>query len=141
MLVGVAAVGGAIATARRLVLRVEGDSMQPALEAGDFVVVAPRWLRTRPISVGRVVVVADPSGRNVIKRVRAIAGGWAELAGEPAIVDKGHVAIEGDNRASSTDSRTYGSIPLDQISAVVVAAVRRRGSAGRSFAFRLQVWP
>lgn len=73
---------------------VSGDSMRPALEPGDRLLVV-RAGRLRP---GQVVAVADPRhpGRLVVKRVasRSDAG----------------ITVIGDNAAASTDSRHYGPV-------------------------------
>src|SRR3954451_2426021 len=79
---------------RRVV--VHGDSMRPALEAGDRLLVA-RFLRPRP---GDVVAVVDPrdGDRVMVKRVASVDR------------DDRRVTIVGDNPAASTDSRTFGPV-------------------------------
>ncbi len=76
-------------------VEVAGDSMLPALAAGDRLVV----LRVGPARVGHVVAVADPraGGRTLVKRVAARG---------PA-----GVTVLGDNPAASTDSRSLGPVP------------------------------
>lgn len=77
---------------------VSGDSMRPAFEPGDRLVVGPPGR----VRAGHVVAVPDPrDGRLVIKRVRAVTGATVEL--------------RGDSEAASTDSRTYGPVPVDTI--------------------------
>jgi len=73
---------------------VHGDSMRPALEPGDRLLVAG-FLRPRP---GDVVAVVDPrdGDRVMVKRVAA--------------VDAGGVTVLGDHADASTDSRTFGSV-------------------------------
>jgi nickel-type superoxide dismutase maturation protease len=73
-----------------------GESMQPALAAGDRLLVAG-FLRPRP---GDVVAVVDPrdSSRVVVKRVASV---------DP---DDRRVTVVGDNPAASTDSRTFGPV-------------------------------
>ena len=108
----------------------------------------------RPIQRGDVVVAASPTNPRhaVCKRVRGLAGDVVAV-GEPdgggaaggsrvlgstvappspatpapagVVVPPGHVWLEGDNAANSTDSRAYGPVPA--------ALVR-----GRVFA---KVWP
>jgi nickel-type superoxide dismutase maturation protease len=81
----------------RPVRRVEvvGDSMRPALCAGDRLLVL-RPVRIRP---GDVVAVADPrmASRTMVKRVAARGAEG--------------VTVLGDNAGASTDSRTLGPVP------------------------------
>ena len=89
--------------------------MAPALAPGDRLLVlplprsAPRAVRAT-LREGAVVVVAAPSGSHEhldVKRVRRIGpdGVW----------------VEGDHPTRSTDSRSYGTLPLDRVRAVAVA--------------------
>jgi len=75
-----------------------GDSMRPALEAGDRLLVAG-FLRPRP---GDVVALLDPRERSrvMVKRVAAVDPG------------DGRLTVVGDNPTASTDSRTFG--PVDR---------------------------
>ena len=93
---------------------VHGDSMRPALEPGDRLVVVG-FLRPRP---GDVAAVVDPRDgeRVMVKRVAAV---------DP--VDR-RVTVVGDNPAASTDSRTFG--PVDP-ARVVGRAVYRYWPATR----------
>lgn len=81
---------------RRLV--VHGDSMRPALEPGDRLLVLG-FVRPR---VGDIVAVLDPreERRVLAKRVAAVDAGGAR------------VTVVGDNPMASTDSRTFG--PVDR---------------------------
>jgi nickel-type superoxide dismutase maturation protease len=106
----------------RSIRRVEvvGGSMAPALRAGDRLVVLsrpfgpPAWP-----AVGAVVAVVDPRDpdRILVKRV--------------ASVDRtaGTVEVVGDDPGASTDSRTFGPVPL---ASVLGRAVYRYAPAGRS---------
>ena len=79
--------------------RVEDDSMQPALEPGDYVLVN-RWAyRLRAPRTGDLVVLRDPEnpGRFLIKRLANSA-------------DPGRLTVLGDNESRSRDSRTFGSV-------------------------------
>lgn len=75
---------------------VEGSSMAPALLPGDRLLV----LALMVPRVGEIVAVPDPRSpdRLLIKRVISI---------DP---EERTVSIEGDNRAVSTDSRTFGPV-------------------------------
>lgn len=130
-------------------LQCVGPSMLPTLNArGDIVLIESLSRRAGRIRVGDVVVAASPTNPRhaVCKRVRGLGGDTVPV-GEPApgllagegggerargggapagvVVPRGHVWLEGDNAANSTDSRAYGPVPL--------ALVR-----GRVFA---KVWP
>jgi nickel-type superoxide dismutase maturation protease len=109
-----------IAVLARRVRRVQvaGGSMAPTLLEGDrLLVVDPPWgVRPAP---GDVVAVADPRdpGRLLVKRI--------------AVVDRsrGTVEVRGDAPDASTDSRTFGPVPL---ASVAGRAVYRYGPVGRS---------
>ncbi|HUF32886.1 MAG TPA: nickel-type superoxide dismutase maturation protease [Acidimicrobiales bacterium] len=109
------AVGALLALASRFAVRVvvAGDSMRPALEPGERLVVL-RGLRPR---VGDVVAAPDPRcpGRIVVKRVAAVGPDGVELAG--------------DHPAASTDSRTFGPVERRR---VLGRAVWRYAPAGRT---------
>jgi nickel-type superoxide dismutase maturation protease len=83
--------------------RVEGESMLPAVGAGERVLVNRLAYRRADPRPGDLVVVSDPrdSARLLLKRIEREAGGrWIVL---------------GDNPAASTDSRAFGAIEKKQI--------------------------
>jgi nickel-type superoxide dismutase maturation protease len=107
---------------RRAVHRVEvvGPSMEPALSAGDrLVVLSLPWGPQPWPEPGTVVAVRDPRHpeRILIKRVAALHRG------------QGTVEVSGDHAAASTDSRTFGPLPR---SSIVGQAVYRYAPAERS---------
>lgn len=145
-----AAAGGLLWAAalavNRSLTRVRGRSMAPTLRPGDVVLTAPRPRRLRR---GAIVLLRDPRDgvRVQVKRVLAFGGeslrvrdGSLEVDGAALVepyttgggpdgglaVPPGHVAVLGDARDSSTDSRTYGPVPLALVDAVVLARVRPR---------------
>lgn len=86
---------------RRLI--VEGDSMRPAFEPGDHLLVFRPW----PIRPGHVVALLDPrAGRLLVKRVHRVSGRLVE--------------VRGDNVAASTDSRHFGPVPRRDVLGRVV---------------------
>lgn len=97
-------VGGAVLSARWLdVVEVRGRSMEPALLPGDRLLVE-RWTYTqRPPRPDEVVLAADPRDprRELVKRVTSVLDGEVRLAG--------------DNAAASTDSATFGALPLPAV--------------------------
>ena len=81
---------------------VAGESMAPTLRAGDRLLVEAWTFRSRPPRPGEIVLAGDPRqpDRELVKRV--------------ASVDAGYVTLAGDAPAS-TDSRTFGAVPLDAV--------------------------
>ncbi len=90
-------------------VEVDGDSMLPTLLPGDRLFVV-RGRRARP---GDLVTVADPRSprRVVVKRVTEVGG---RSRGDATAV------LRGDNPGASTDSRTFGPVPLRSIRGRVV---------------------
>jgi nickel-type superoxide dismutase maturation protease len=89
-------VGAAALVLRMRRVEVVGDSMRPALEPGDRLLV----IRTARVRPGDVVAVVDPRqpDRLVIKRV--------------ATASPSGLTVLGDNPVASTDSRAFG--PVDR---------------------------
>ncbi len=93
--------------------RVEDDSMRPALEPGDYVLVN-RWAyKFRPPARGDLVVLRDPEvpQRFLVKRVSNVP-------------DAGGIHVVGDNVDRSRDSRTFGPIALREIVGKVCIRLR-----------------
>jgi len=117
-----ALLGGVALLAVRCIRRVEvaGGSMAPTFRPGDRLVVLarpvgpPAWP-----TVGDVVAVADPRDptRTLVKRV-----GRVDRAA-------GTLEVRGDDPGASTDSRTFGPVPL---AAVVGRVVYRYAPPGRT---------
>ncbi len=81
--------------------RVEGQSMSPILPPGRIII---GWGRGRP-KVGQLIVFRH-DGLEKIKRVSRI--------------DNNEYFVEGDNTASSTDSRQFGCINFSHVMGRVI---------------------
>lgn len=104
-LAGLAA--AAVGCWRRLGVRrveVRGPSMEPTLWGGDRLLVRRAY---RPPRVGEIVLARPRAlgGAAVLKRVVRTEVGAGGLA----------VTLHGDNAAASTDSRTFGPVPVGEI--------------------------
>jgi nickel-type superoxide dismutase maturation protease len=112
-------------TVRRV--KVEGRSMAPAFLPGDCLVVVKPASRSRAalfggepgVKPGEVVAVRDPRhpGRVLVKRVPSVGSDGATLE------------VLGDASHASTDSRTFGPVPM---SSVLGRAVYRYAPPGRT---------
>ena len=98
------------AIGKRRIFRVQGDSMLPTLKDGDAVMIVP----TASIERGDIVVARHPykASVKILKRVNAIDG-------------EGRYSLTGDNPAESSDSRGFGSLPLEYIQGKAVCRVSK----------------
>lgn len=95
-----AGIAAGTAVFRRLVrYEVVGESMEPSLRSGAWVVVDAFAYRVQGPRAGDVVLAAHPEdpGRTLVKRVAAI-------------LPDGGVELRGDNADRSTDSRHFGPV-------------------------------
>jgi nickel-type superoxide dismutase maturation protease len=114
------------AAAARLVVRVEveGQSMVPTLLPGDRLLVVRgvrgvRGVGIVPLRVGSIVALPDPRSPSLllVKRVHAIDGDRLD--------------VRGDDPLHSTDSRTFGTVPLRSTLGRVVWRYAPPSRAGR----------
>ena len=127
-------------------VRVTGVSMSPTLEKGQVVVVNKR---DRIPERGEIVTLRSPqNGERTVKRVVGVGGDVVEIRDAvlfvngvevkepyvdhksidalyygPVTVSAGSVLVMGDSRADSIDSRTYGEVPLQDVTGTVVASL------------------
>ena len=94
----------------REIFQVAGDSMQPALNAGDLVLINP----SAELEVGDIVVARHPFKQSVkiIKRIAEI------LPGE-------RYFLLSDNLEDSADSRSFGAIPARDILGKAEAKIKQ----------------
>lgn len=84
-----------------MIRRVIGQSMQPTLNPGKLVI---GWRYYNRLKSGQVVIL-HINGREVIKRIKYI--------------EQGKLFVVGDNLMASTDSREFGLIFEEQVTAKV----------------------
>ena len=124
---------------------IPSESMEPALQIGDRLLVSKLSYRIGDPSPGDIVVfrtpdqLRDPQTAELVKRVVAVGGQSAGAANGrlivdgmpvnedylptdvytsdfgPVLVPAGYVFVMGDNRFSSQDSRYFGPIPESEI--------------------------
>jgi nickel-type superoxide dismutase maturation protease len=104
---------------------VEGGSMAPALAPGDWALAVP----IHHPRVGDVVVVEHPdrSGYEMVKR---LAAGPGERVGD-RILGVDEWWVEGDFARASTDSRQFGPVGRDLLTAKVVLIYWPKDRRGR----------
>jgi nickel-type superoxide dismutase maturation protease len=89
--------------------RVQGDSMLPALKDGDAIMVSS----SASVAPGDIVLANHPykQGVKMIKRVTGID-------------ENGRYSLAGDNPGESTDSRTFGTLPIEYIHGKAVCRLK-----------------
>jgi inner membrane protease subunit 1 len=91
-------------------VEVVGESMRPALDKGDrlLVIGVVGVARLWPTRAGQIVAVRDPRSRDrlMVKRVSSVNGSWVD--------------VRGDNPDASTDSRHFGLVPRRNVVGRVV---------------------
>ncbi|MBQ3871319.1 MAG: signal peptidase I [Clostridia bacterium] len=104
------------------IMYVDGESMLPTYQEGQFVGVNKTafWL-TEP-EVGDVVIARSlSSNKVVIKRLAGVPGTTITLrTGQEYTLKENEYFLRGDNRAISLDSDTYGPITRDRILGMVI---------------------
>ena len=95
-------------------VEIEGSSMSPALEPGDWALA----VATGRLGRGDVVVIEHPArpGFELVKRVVAEPG---DLTADGRLLRADEFWVEGDNQAASTDSRHFGPVTRDRMRAEV----------------------
>lgn len=99
---------------------------------GDIALVERLSVHAGGIRVGDVVVARSVQNVRhvVIKRVLGMEGDLVPVAGPRGrryvTVPEGHVWLQGDNYHNSTDSRTYGPVPVAMVLGKVFYKVQGR---------------
>ncbi|MEK7535815.1 MAG: signal peptidase I [Patescibacteria group bacterium] len=92
---------------------VNGASMSPTFENGDYLIVDELTFRVRDPKQNEVIIFKypkDPS-KFFIKRVIGLPGDTVD--GD--VLEADEYFVEGDNRNASSDSRIWGPVPRDLI--------------------------
>lgn len=120
-------------------VRVDGYSMQPTLEDGEFILVNKMSYQWSEIQRGDIIVFHFPLNPEdeLIKRVIGLPGDTVSVqngrvyvnglalnesyisqtpsySGEWTVTD-GHIFVLGDNRNNSNDSKDWGLLPIENI--------------------------
>ena len=97
---------------RQWAVRVSGNSMRPELEDGDILLVR----RARALAIGDIVLASHPFKKNVtiLKRLAAID-------------ETGRLELLGDDSDESSDSRSFGTVPIEHIRGKAVCRLKRAG--------------
>lgn len=121
-------------------VRIESISMQPTLFEGDFVIINRLAYKLGTPGRGDIIVFhypPDPEREPYIKRVIGLPGETVKIENGEVFVDgnpvrepyikaspayqgiwsvpEGHLFVLGDNRNSSSDSHSWGMVPLDNV--------------------------
>ncbi|XWS67224.1 hypothetical protein CRYUN_Cryun05aG0269500 [Craigia yunnanensis] len=103
---------------------VRGASMSPTFNpktntllgslSDDYVLVEKFCLKKYKFSHGDVIVFCSPYDHKEkhVKRIVGLPGEWVRTHYDVVKVPEGHCWVEGDNSASSMDSRSFGPVPL-----------------------------
>ncbi|CAK9133859.1 unnamed protein product [Ilex paraguariensis] len=106
------------------IVPVRGLSMAPTFNSHgstsmgsltDNYVLVEKWcLEKYKFSPGDVVVFCSPSDhrKSIVKRITALPGDWINMpySSDALKIPEGHCWVEGDNSASSVDSRSFGPV-------------------------------
>ncbi|XP_052691978.1 mitochondrial inner membrane protease subunit 1-like [Crassostrea angulata] len=91
-----------------------GNSMYPAIHSNDKALIEYLTVSNYRVQKGDVVILKNPYKPThlVCKRIIGMEHDYiTNEDGKIIKVPKGHVWIEGDNKADSEDSRDYGPVP------------------------------
>jgi len=103
-------------TGRRKIFRVEGSSMSPTLENGDVVLID-----THSEMAENAIILADHPYKKSVKMLKRLTG----------FSENGEMVLVGDNTNESTDSRTFGSVPLKNFRGVVTSRLSQYSNVNR----------
>ncbi|CAG9762762.1 unnamed protein product [Ceutorhynchus assimilis] len=103
-----------------------GPSMEPTIASDDILFTEHVSVLTQSMKRGDIVIAKCPTNpkQQICKRIAALPGekiktGFASYE----FVPLGHVWLEGDNSSNSTDSRSYGPVPIGLIRSKAVCKI------------------
>ena len=106
-------------------MRVVGQSMQPALNAGDLVFISTQAYQKRAPIRGEVVAARPASceGRVIIKRLAGVPKDSLTIDGRAYQLKEGDYFLLGDAAIESTDSRSFGPVRYSELIGPVTRSV------------------
>lgn len=116
-----------------------GPSMAPTLNPSGDIILHESLTPLKKLRRGDVIIAVSPEdpANRVCKRIVALPGDVVRNDSKSYFdvqpqtkVPKGHVWLQGDNRADSKDSRNYGPLPLACVKGRVVCKVYPFWEAG-----------
>ena len=120
-------------------IRVDGSSMEPSLQSGEFVIVNRLAYKIGDPEIGDVVVFHFPGdpAQEYIKRIIGLPGDSIKVDGGQVLINKlplnepyiaaspryqgswdvpaDHIFVLGDNRNNSSDSHNWGAVPMENV--------------------------
>jgi len=149
-------IGGMLIRLYLLVVTIDGQSMAPALESGDRVLVlrihSSAWIQKGCIVLIDAAsteesipkLVRFPTTKPVIKRVVALGGERFIISSTPQEdgerrplerrvwdIPQGHIFVCGDNYKQSVDSRLWGPLPYHRVLGVMLMKLPHKASSER----------
>jgi signal peptidase I len=115
------------------VYKIVGESMQPQVLRGDWVIVDKTSYRHSAPHKGDIIVFVYPDDRSkvYIKRIAALTGEVITSAnGDKYTVPHGNVYVLGDNATQSKDSKDFGPIQLRDVLGKARLVCYSRGREG-----------
>ncbi|XP_077558507.1 mitochondrial inner membrane protease subunit 1 isoform X2 [Haemaphysalis longicornis] len=102
-----------------------GSSMEPTIASNDILLTEHISVHTNNIRRGDIIIAKCPNNprQYICKRVVGVHGDQLVSGFFVQRIPKGHVWLEGDNKENSTDSRSYGPVPLGLIRGRAVCRV------------------
>ncbi len=88
--------------------------MEPTIQSNDLIIVERLSPQLEQLHSGDIVVLRSPQNplQHICKRITGTAGDRIGTGVMEVKVPKGHVWLEGDNHDNSTDSWSYGPVPI-----------------------------